>query len=67
MGMGTSDNFENKKIDDSVKKEIKIGSNLQTVGKVLHYSGAFKNTGMFRQKSVERLLFTPLFGLWQTM
>ena len=63
VGMGTSDNFENKKIDDSVKKEIKIGSNLQTVGKVLHYSGAFKNTGNVPPKVGGDTFYTIVWSL----
>ena len=45
VGFGTSDEFENKQIEDSAKKEIKIGSRLQAVGKTLHYSGPFQNSG----------------------
>lgn len=45
IGLGTSDEFENKQITDSLKKEIKIGSKLQAVGKTLHYAGVFKNSG----------------------
>lgn len=63
VGVGTSDNFENKQIDDSVKKEIKIGSNLQTAGKVLHYSGAFKNTGSIPPKVGEETSYTVVWSL----
>lgn len=63
VGSGTSDNFENKQIDDSVKKEIKIGSNLQTAGKVLHYSGAFKNTGSVPPKVGGDTFYTVVWSL----
>jgi len=63
VGVGTSDNFENKKIDDSVKKEIKIGSNLQAVGKVLYYSGAFKNTGVVPPKVGGETFYTVVWSL----
>ncbi|MEK7130899.1 MAG: hypothetical protein AAB924_00835 [Patescibacteria group bacterium] len=62
-GVGTSDSFENKKIDDSVKKEIKIGSNLQAVGKVLYYSGAFKNTGVVPPKVGGETFYTVVWSL----
>lgn len=62
-GVGTSDNFENKQIDDSVKKEIKIGSNLQTAGKILYYSGAFKNTGNIPPKVGSETFYTVVWSL----
>ena len=62
-GAGTSDNFENKQINDSVKKEIKIGSSLQTIGKILHYSGAFKNTGSVPPKVGGETFYTVVWSL----
>ena len=62
-GAGTSDSFENKQIDDSVKKEIKIGSSLQAIGKILHYSGAFKNTGSVPPKVGGETFYTVVWSL----
>lgn len=62
-GVGTSDNFENKQIDDSIKKEIKVGSSLQAIGKVLHYSGAFKNTGSVPPKVGGETFYTVVWSL----
>ena len=63
IGLGTSDEFENKQISDSLKKEIKIGSKLQAVGKTLHYSGALKNSGDVPPKVGEETTYTIVWSL----
>ena len=63
IGIGTSDEFENKQITDSVKKEIKIGSRLQAVGKTLYYSGAFKNSGEVPPKVGKETAYTLVWSL----
>lgn len=62
-GTGTSDEFENKQIEDSFKKEIKIGSKLQAVGKTLYYSGPFKNSGEVPPKVGKETTYTMVWSL----
>lgn len=62
-GLGTSDEFENKQIEDSLKKEIKIGSKLQAIGKTLHYSGALKNSGEIPPKVGKETTYTIVWSL----
>lgn len=62
-GFGTSDEFENKQSDDSVQKEIKVGSKLQAVGKTLYYSGPFKNSGEVPPKVGEETTYTVVWSL----
>ena len=63
IGFGTSDEFENKQIEDSAKKEIKIGSRLQAVGKTLHYSGPFQNSGEVPPKVGAETTYTIVWSL----
>ena len=63
VGFGTSDEFENKQIEDSAKKEIKIGSRLQAVGKTLHYSGPFQNSGEVPPKVGAETTYTVVWSL----
>ena len=63
IGTGTSDEFENKQIEDSAKKEIKIGSRLQAVGKTLHYSGPFQNSGEVPPKVGAETTYTIVWSL----
>ena len=63
VGFGTSDEFENKQIEDSAKKEIKIGSRLQAVGKTLHYSGPFQNSGEVPPKVGAETTYTIVWSL----
>jgi len=63
IGTGTSDEFENKQIEDSAKKEIKIGSRLQAVGKTLHYSGPFQNSGEVPPKVGAETTYTVVWSL----
>jgi len=63
IGFGTSDEFENKQIEDSAKKEIKIGSILQAVGKTLHYSGPFQNSGEVPPKVGAETTYTIVWSL----
>ena len=63
VGFGTSDEFENKQIEDSAKKEIKIGSRLQAVGKTLHYSGPFQNSGEVPPKIGAETTYTVVWSL----
>ncbi|RJQ30788.1 hypothetical protein C4572_03435 [Candidatus Parcubacteria bacterium] len=62
-GTGTSDQYENKQITDNIGKEIKIGSRLQAVGKTLHYSGQFKNSGSVPPKVGEETSYTIVWSL----
>ena len=63
IGFGTSDEFENKQIEDSAKKEIKIGSKLQAAGKTLHYSGPFQNSGEVPPKVGAETTYTVVWSL----
>ena len=63
IGFGTSDEFENKQIEDSAKKEIKIGSIIQAVGKTLHYSGPFQNSGEVPPKVGAETTYTIVWSL----
>src|SRR3989338_6727028 len=63
IGFGTSDEFENKQIEDSAKKEIKIGSIIQAVGKTLHYSGPFQNSGEVPPKIGAETTYTIVWSL----
>ena len=63
IGFGTSDEFENKQIEDSAKKEIKIGSRLQVAGKTLHYSGPFQNSGEVPPKIGTETTYTIVWSL----
>ena len=63
VGFGTSDEFENKQIEDSAKKEIKIGSRLQAAGKTLHYSGPFQNSGEIPPKVGAETTYTVVWSL----
>ncbi len=63
VGLGTSDEFENKQIEDSAKKEIKIGSRFQAVGKTLHYSGLFQNSGEVPPKVGAETTYTIVWSL----
>ena len=63
IGVGTSDEFENKQVTDSLQKEIKIGSKLQAVGKTLHYSGSLKNSGEIPPKVGEETTYTIVWSL----
>ena len=63
IGLGTSDEFENKQIVDSLKKDIKIGSKLQAVGKTLYYSGALKNSGEVPPKVGKETTYTIVWSL----
>ena len=63
VGFGTSDEFENKQIEDSAKKEIKIGSRLQAVGKTLYYSGPFQNSGEVPPKVGAETTYTVVWSL----
>ncbi len=63
VGIGTSDEFENKQISDSLEKEIKIGSRLQTAGKTLYYSGAFENSGEIPPKAGTETTYTIVWSL----
>mgnify|MGYP001579196771 CR=1 FL=1 len=63
IGLGTSDEFENKQIEDSIKKDIKVGSKLQAVGKTLHYSGALKNSGEVPPKVGKETTYTIVWSL----
>lgn len=62
-GTGTSDEFENKQISDSLKKDIKIGSRIQTAGKTLHYSGAFENSGEIPPQAGTETTYTIVWSL----
>ena len=63
IGWGTADEFENKQMEDSAKKEIKIGSKLQAAGKTLHYSGPFKNSGEIPPKIGTETTYTVVWSL----
>jgi len=63
IGLGTSDEFENKQIEDNAKKEIKIGSKLQVAGKTLHYSGPFQNSGEVPPKVGAETTYTIVWSL----
>ena len=63
VGFGTSDEFENKQIEDSAKKEIKIGSKFQAVGKTLYYSGPFQNSGEVPPKVGAETTYTVVWSL----
>lgn len=63
FGVGTSDEFENKEISDTGARTIKIGSQLQAVGRTLHHSGAFKNTGPMPPKVGSETTYTVVWSL----
>ena len=63
FGSGTSDEFENKRIEDSSKEEIKIGSKFQVAGKTLYYSGPFKNSGEVPPKVGKETTYTIVWSL----
>lgn len=63
IGVGTADGFENKQISDNVTKNIKIGSGLQTAGKTLYYSGAFKNSGEIPPRVGAETTYTIVWSL----
>lgn len=63
LGMGTSDEYENKEISDSVEKEIYVGSIIQTVGRALYYSGDFKNSGPVPPEAGSETTYTIVWSL----
>lgn len=62
-GTGTSDQIENQEISTTVQKEIKIASPLQLTASVLHYAGAFKNTGPMPPKVGKETTYTVRWAL----
>lgn len=62
-GLGTSDQFENKEISDSVAKKIKIASRLQSATSALYYSGPFENSGPLPPKVGAETTYTIVWSL----
>ena len=62
IGIGTSDEFENKQITDSVKRN-KNRFKTSSCRKTLYYSGAFKNSGEVPPKVGKETAYTLVWSL----
>jgi len=62
-GIGTSEQIENQEILFLVQKEIKIASPLNFNASVMHYAGAFKNTGPMPPQVGKETTYTVRWSL----
>lgn len=63
FGFGTSDQFENKEVSDSVVKKISVASRLQPAGRSVYHSGPFKNSGPLPPKVGAETTYTITWSL----
>ena len=60
-GKELSTGYDNTALENQESKIIKIISDLGFAGKILHYSGAFKNTGFIPPKVEEKTTYTVVW------
>ncbi|HBB56682.1 TPA: hypothetical protein DEW47_03575 [Patescibacteria group bacterium] len=62
-GKGTSADYENKIITDSVKKEIMVASGIRAIGRTLYFSGSLENDGPIPPEVGEDTSYTVVWSL----